>query len=151
MRTFASAKQKRAIMKTKVNELRKKFEELARQRVELEEMMRDAVRECISESVRENPNPIKKTRNNCFTISLNAITGNPFNPSFYDWELSVSYIIKFLESKPVENWKSELEKKLDSSKGSSVNLIFTTRCGYDSATNTYPIDRRFIEAILRKL
>lgn len=119
--------------------------------MEVEMKLMEAVGEAVKETTAENRHKIRKLAPNCFVISVKEIIGNPWNPHFYDWEQAVKIVMKFLESKSVENWKSELQHKLDEAKDKPVVFVHTYYVDGLRFSNSIPVDPEFIKKIIEKL
>lgn len=136
---------------TSIKDLNRQLNELVVKKMEIEQKLMLAVGRAIKEVAAENCNNIHKISKNCFTINVREIIGNPWNPCFYDWEQAVSLVIKFLESKPVECWKSELQRKLDESDGRQVTFVHIYRSNGVTYRNSYPVNPKFIMKIIERI
>ena len=138
-------------MTPSIKELEKQLHELTIKKIEVEMKMMEAVGDAVKETTAENRHKIRKLAPNCFVINVKEIVGNPWNPHFYDWEQAVKIVMKFLESKSVENWKSELQHKLDEAQDKPVVFVHTYYVGGQRFSNSIPVDPEFIKKIIEKL
>ncbi len=78
--------------------------------------------------------------------------GNPWNPEFYDWEKSITIILKFLKSKPAREWVGALSAKLESaSKNQPVVFEYRRQSFGVMYSEKIPVSRIFIEQIINEL
>lgn len=134
-----------------VKSILKRFDDIADELKELEAALVVAITEAINEVAKENPHNIRKVSKNIFIINSSELLGNPWNPSYYDWEASGKVVLEYLQGKDVKKWKSLLQEKLDKSKGKIVEFEKKAYCSGYVYTNKTPIERVFIEKIVSKL
>lgn len=134
-----------------VKSILKRFDDIANELKELEAALVAAITETIKEVSKENPHNIRQISKNIFIINSSELLGNPWNPSFYDWEASGKVVLEYLQGKNVKMWKSLLQEKLDKQKGKTIDFEKKTYCNGYAYTNKTPIDRVFIEKIVSKL
>lgn len=134
-----------------VKSILKRFDDIANELKELEDALVVAITETINEVSKENPHNIRKVSKNIFIINSSELLGNPWNPSYYDWEASGKVVLEYLQGKDVKKWKSLLQEKLDKSKGKTVEFEKKAYCSGYVYTNKTPIERVFIEKIVSKL
>lgn len=134
-----------------VKSILKRFDDIANELKELEDALVVAITETINEVSKENPHNIRKASKNIFIINSSELLGNPWNPSYYDWEASGKVVLEYLQGKDVKKWKSLLQEKLDKSKGKIVEFEKKAYCSGYVYTNKTPIERVFIEKIVSKL
>lgn len=96
------------IMEKSIKEIEKEIQALKEQKSSMELTLITAISEAMAEVAKTKP--IQRLSENCFIIKFSDLTGNPWNPEFYDWERSAKIVIKFLANKPVEKWGELLEK-----------------------------------------
>lgn len=134
-----------------VKNILQRFDDIANELKELEAALVVAITEAINEVSKENTHNIKKVSKNIFIINSSELLGNPWNPSYYDWEASGKVVLEYLQGKDVKKWKSLLQEKLDKSKGKTVEFENKAYCSGYVYTNKTPIERVFIEKIVSKL
>lgn len=134
-----------------VKSILKRFDDIANELKELEDALVVAITETINDVSKENPHNIRKVSKNIFIINSSELLGNPWNPSYYDWEASGKVVLEYLQGKDVKKWKSLLQEKLDKSKGKTVEFEKKAYCSGYVYTNKTPIERVFIEKIVSKL
>lgn len=134
-----------------VKSILKRFDDIANELKELEAALVVAITEAINEVSKENPHKIRKVSKNIFIINSSELLGNPWNPSYYDWEASGKVVLEYLQGKDVKKWKSLLQEKLDKSKGKTIEFEKKAYCQGYIYTNKTPIERVFIEKIVSKL
>lgn len=138
-------------MTPSIKELEKLLYELTAKKMEVEIKMMEAVGDAIKETAAENRHKIKKLAPNCFVISVKEVIGHPWNPHFYDWEQAANIVMKFLESKSIEKWKSELQHKLDEAKDGPVVFVHSRQVNGRRFSESIPVDPEFIKKIIEKL
>lgn len=95
---------------------------------------------------------MQRISKHCFVIHLSDMVGNPWNPDFYDWEKSISIILKFLKPKPIKEWVCSLASKLESTpKNQSVVFEYRKQCFGVMYSEKIPVSRIFIEQIIQEL
>ena len=134
-----------------VKSILKRFDDIANELKELEAALVLAITETIKEVSKENPHNIRQISKNIFIINSSELLGNPWNPSFYDWEASGKVVLEYLQGKDVKKWKSLLQEKLNKQKGKTIDFEKKAYCNGYAYTNKTPIDRAFIEKIVSKL
>lgn len=137
----------------KLEEIRTRIQELARETEMMQEELQKAMVEVIYESAKENPNTFKKVSGHIYTIGISEIAGKPWSPKFFDWEESAREILNYLKGTPSAGWKKKLEDLLHQSNRDVVELKKrgTIWPGITGIINRTPIDRRFIEKIMEKI
>lgn len=134
-----------------VQSILQRFDEIADELKKLEAALVEAITEAVKEISKENPHGIKRIAPKCFTIRASQLIGNPWNPSYYDWEASGKVVLEYLQKKDVKKWKSILQEKLEKSKDNSIEFESTTTINGYTWTNKTPIERTFIEKIIAKM
>lgn len=134
-----------------VKSILKRFDDIANELKELEAALVVAITKAINEVSKENPHKIRQVSKNIFIINSSELLGNPWNPSYYDWEASGKVVLEYLQGKDVKKWKSLLQEKLDKGKGKTVEFEKKAYCSGYVYTNKTPIERAFIEKIVSKL
>lgn len=134
-----------------VKSILKRFDDIANELKELEAELVLAITEAIKEVSKENPHNIRQISKNIFIINSSELLGNPWNPSYYDWEASGKVVLEYLQGKDVKKWKSLLQEKLDKTKGKTIEFEKKVCCQGYIYTNKTPIERAFIEKIVSKL
>ena len=95
---------------------------------------------------------MQRISKHCFVIHLSDMVGNPWNPDFYDWEKSISIILKFLKPKPIKEWVCSLASKLESTpKNQSVVFEYRKQSFGVMYSEKIPVSRIFIEQIIQEL
>lgn len=137
-------------MNRSIKELEKEIVELLDKKQQLEDKLSKAILDTITNIVKEHP--MQRLGNNIFVIKFSDLMGNPWNPSFYDWEKSAQIIFKFLQSKPATEWRSALQKKLDE-KHHNGCVIFEFRSSFMGlvSVNKIPVSEMLIRKIIEAL
>ena len=117
----------------------------------MEEKLTEAITEAVYETAQENPNKPKRISEHIVTVRYSDIIGNPWNYEFYDWERSAEVVMEFLKEKPLKNWKSLLQGKLNLSKGNVVSFEKTMYNNGYRKQYSVPVNRLFIQKILEKI
>lgn len=137
----------------KIEEIRRRIAELAKEKELLEGNLQEAMVSAIQEIGQENPYGIKKKDGlKTMTICFSQLYDKPWSMEFFDWEESAAAILKYLEKTPAINWKKKLTDLLETN-GDVVELkkrgvIWP---GYTGIVQRIPIDRVFIEKIIEKI
>lgn len=76
----------------------------------------------------------------CFIINVSKITGNPWTPSYYDFEHSTKLIYNRLMNVRTENIEAELQKIIKDKR-----IIISASCNGISRSYTSPIHPKIIE------
>lgn len=136
-----------------INYIRRRIEELTKEKELLEGNLQEAMVSAIQEIGQENPYGIKKISGfKMMTISSSQLASKPWSMEFFDWESSAAAVLKYLEKTPVSNWKKKLMELLET-KGDVVELKKRGMIwpGYTGIIQRTPIDRVFIEKIIEKI
>ena len=137
----------------KIEEIRRRIAELAKEKELLEGNLQEAMVSAIQEIAKENPYGVKKMGGiKIMTISSSQLASKPWSMEFFDWEESAAAVLKYLEKTPTINWKQKLTDLLET-KGDVVELkkrgiIWS---GYTGIVQRTPIDKVFIEKIIEKI
>lgn len=134
-----------------LNEIRNKMAQLLEEHKALEEELKNAMVAIINETAEESPNKKKKISNNIMIINFSDLIGNPWNVEFYDWEASANVVLDYLNGKPIYDWKSLLEKKLEEAKRNVVEFKKQAYCLGYKTFYTIPISKEFVEKIVAKM
>lgn len=134
-----------------VKTILQRFDDIAEELKRLEDELVKAITEAVKEISEENPHNINKIAHNCYVIKASQLIGNPWNPSYYDWEASGKVVLDYLQKKDVKKWKTILQEKLDKSNDNSIDFESTITINGCTWTNKTPIERSFIEKIVSKL
>lgn len=138
-------------MKTLLGKYDAELASLIKRKSELESQLRQIVLDTIA-NIAKTECKINKISNHCFTIKFSDLIGNPWSPTYHNWESSIPILITYLESKPVFQWVACLQKKLSSVKPGAP-IIFETKCrvcGYP-VTHKHPLSYEFIDKVLKRL
>lgn len=96
--------------------------------------------------------PMHRISQHCFVIRLSDMIGNPWDPEFYDWEKSITIILKFLKPKPAREWSSALKVKLENTaKDQPVVFEYRKQSFGVMYSEKIPVSRIFIEQIIKEL
>lgn len=137
-------------MNRSIKELEKEIVELLDKKQQLEDKLSKVISDTIINIVKEHP--MQRLGSNIFVIKFSDLVGNPWPPSFYDWEKSAQIIFKFLQSKPATEWRSALQKKLDE-KHPNGCVIFEFRSSFMGfvSVNKIPVSEILIRKIIEAL
>ena len=105
-----------------VKTILQRFDDIAEELKRLEAELVKAITEAVKEISEENPHNINKIAPNCYVIKASQLIGNPWNPSYYDWEASGKVVLDYLQKKDVKKWKAILQEKLDKSNDNSIDF-----------------------------
>jgi len=135
-----------------LEEIRQRINELTKEKEMMEETLKEAMVSSIYEITKENHYGVKKIGNHMMSISLSQMSGKPWSPKFYDWEDSAKSILKYLSGTPAINWKKKLMELLET-KDDVVELKRRGMIwpGYTGIVERTPIDKVFIEKIIKKI
>lgn len=137
-------------MSKSIKQIEQELLELKRQKTELEEKLMKAISSSLLKVAQNHP--VQRIDKHCFVIRVSDLVGNPFTPTFYDWEQSVKIILKFLNTKPVEEWEQALIIKLgDFLKNQPVVFEFKRQVDGVLYKDKIPVSRSFIEQIIAEL
>ena len=134
-----------------LNEIRNKMAQLLEEHKALEQELKTALIAVINDTAEESPNKKKRISKHIFIINASDLMGNPWNVEFYDWEASANVVLDYLNGKPIYDWKSLLEKKLEEAKRNVVEFKKTSSCMGYKTCYTIPISKEFIEKIVAKM
>lgn len=117
---------------------------LLQKKVELEKQLTAAMVNVINKIAEENnPHKIQRLTSNIFIINSSELLGNPWNANYFDWKASAKVLLEFLQSKPIERWKTLLEEKVKENKG---NIVYIKKINY-----SIPIEKEFVNMIINEL
>lgn len=138
-------------MEKSLNDIQKELDALEKQKRELEieiEHVINAAMQRVAASQKLN-----RISEHIFTIRFSDMIGQPWNPSFYDWNKSIDILKKFLRSKPAVQWQSALQNKLSATKcNSPVIFSFTySNPSWGRMTERVPVSSQFIQEIINQL
>lgn len=134
-----------------IKEIYSNIDNLTAQLDEMTAKLKEAAKMAINESAKENPNNLKRVGKNAFIINFSQIMGNPWNPSFYDWDKSAEFVVDYLKNKPCMEWKDILQEKLKKATGNVVAFEKKLSIGGYSYTNITSLDKNFIQKIVDRL
>lgn len=139
-------------MNKELQEIEQKLLALNEKKRAIEQMLITIIVTAISETIKECP--IKKIGAGSFIVRSSDLTGNPWNPEFYDWESGAKVLIEKLKNIPADSWKQYLVDLLEGEPESRDPVYFTkyTKKQFGS-TSSYkiPVSRKFIVKIIEKL
>lgn len=117
---------------------------LLQKKVELEKQLTAAMVNVINKIAEENnPHKIQRLTSNIFIINSSELLGNPWNANYFDWKASAKVLLEFLQTKPIERWKTLLEEKIKENKG---NIVYIKKINY-----SIPIEKEFVNMIINEL
>lgn len=117
---------------------------LLQKKVELEKQLTAAMVDVINKIAEENnPHKIQRLTSNIFIINSSELFGNPWNANYFDWKASAKVLLEFLQTKPIERWKTLLEEKVKENKG---NIVYIKKINY-----SIPIEKEFVNMIINEL
>lgn len=123
---------------------------LEQKKNEMENTLVDAISSAMMKVAQKKP--MQRISKHCFVIHLSDMVGNPWNPDFYDWEKSISIILKFLKPKPIKEWGCSLASKLESTpKNQSVVFEYRKQSFGVMYSEKISVSRIFIEQIIQEL
>lgn len=131
----------------KTNITKNKFDALQKQIQLLQEELKEHILNVIKSVVQSHKR--NKISEHIYIVMFSEMIGKPWNPEFYDWESAADVIIKFLQTKPVLEWKDYLIKHYNNSKSRYV-IDFEKRIYYIGTSVVYkiPIDKYFVRQII---
>lgn len=137
----------------KISELEQRIEQLNNEKERLEETLKQVIgvsmKEAIEESVKEQR--INRISKHIFTVKFSQLIGNPWSPSFYDWEASANILFDYLIKIQPRKWRNELQSLYDKRSGNRVDLPFKRQFSGSKWTEKTPISAEFIKKIIEKL
>lgn len=116
--------------------------------------MENALVEAISSAMLKvaKNKPMQRISKHCFVIRFSDMISNPWNPEFYDWEKSITIILKFLKSKPAREWVGALNAKLESTSENQPIVFEYRRQSFGVMySEKIPVSGIFIEQIINEL
>lgn len=127
-----------------IKDIKNNLNLLLQKKVELEKQLNTAMVDVINKIAEENnPHKIKRLTSNIFIINSSELLGNPWNANYFDWKASAKVLLEFLQSKPIERWKTLLEEKVKENKG---NIVYIKKINY-----SIPIEKEFVNMIINEL
>ncbi len=137
-------------MDKSIKQIEQELLHLEQEKNKLEKILIDAISSAML-NVAQNK-PMQRISKHCFVIRLSDMVGNPWNPEFYDWEKSISIILKFLRPKPAKEWVCSLVAKLDSTPKNQPVVFEYCKQSYGVMFSEKMTDSRiFIEQIIEEL
>ena len=138
-------------MEKSLKDIQKELEALEKQKRELEIAIETIINTAMQRVAASQK--LNRISEHIFTIRFSDMTGQPWEPRYYDWKQSVTIIKKFLQSKPAVQWKSALQKKLHETKPGNPVIFTFTHGGswYNKVTERIPISYQFIQEIVNQL
>lgn len=137
----------------KIDELEQKIEQLNIEKEQFEEKLKQLInasmQEAIEKSVKEHK--INRISKHIFTVKSSQLIGNPWNPSFYDWEASAKILFEHLSKIQPKKWRSELQSLYDKKDGNRIDLLFKRQFMGTQWTEKIPVSAEFIKKIIEKL
>lgn len=137
----------------KIEELEHQIKVLDQKKKELEVHLEETIRETVKialESAKEQK--IKRISKNIIIVKYSQLMGNPWNPSFYEWEASAKMLFDYLSKLHPNKWRSELQTLYDKRNGNRVDLPFKQMVWFNSyRTEKKPIPAEFVKRIIDKL
>lgn len=127
-----------------IKDIKNNLNLLLQKKVDLEKQLTAAMINVINKIAEENnPHKIKRLTSNIFIINSSELLGNPWNANYFDWKASAKVLLEFLQSKPIERWKTLLEEKVKENKG---NIVYIKKINY-----SIPIEKKFVNMIINEL
>ena len=127
-----------------IKDIKNNLNLLLQKKVELEKQLTTAMIDVINKIAEENnPHKIKRLTNHIFIINSSELLGNPWNANYFDWKASAKVLLEFLQTKPIERWKTLLEEKIKENKG---NIVYIKKINY-----SIPIEKEFVNMIINEL
>lgn len=127
-----------------IKDIKNNLNLLLQKKVDLEKQLTAAMINVINKIAEENnPHKIKRLTSNIFIINSSELLGNPWNANYFDWKASAKVLLEFLQSKPIEHWKTLLEEKVKENKG---NIVYIKKINY-----SIPIEKEFVNMIINEL
>jgi hypothetical protein len=138
-------------MEKSLNDIQKELEALEKQKRELEIEIEHVINAAMHRVAASQE--LNRISEHIFTIRFSDMIGQPWNPSFYDWNQSIDILKKFLRSKPAAQWQSALQNKLSETKcNSPVIFSFTySNPSWGRMTERVPVSYQFIQEIINQL
>lgn len=138
-------------MEKSLNDIQKELEALEKQKRELEIEIEHVINAAMHRVAASQE--LNRISEHIFTIRFSDMIGQPWNPSFYDWNQSIDILKKFLRSKPAVQWQSALQNKLSETKcNSPVIFSFTySNPSWGRMTERVPVSYQFIQEIINQL
>lgn len=127
-----------------IKDIKNNLNLLLQKKVDLEKQLTAAMVNVINKIAEENnPHKIQRLTSNIFIINSSELLGNPWNANYFDWKASAKVLLEFLQSKPIERWKTLLEEKVKENKG---NIVYIKKINY-----SIPIEKKFVNMIINEL
>lgn len=137
-------------MDKSIKQIEKELTLLEQKKNEMENILVDAISSAMLKIAQDKP--MQRINKHCFVIRLSDMIGNPWNPEFYDWEKSITIILKFLKPKPAREWVCALNRKLESTpKNQPVVFEYRKQSYGVMYSEKIPVSRIFIEQIIKEL
>ena len=137
--------------KSTIKNLNSELRELDKRRTEIEEKLKETIKEVIEETAKNNPHKPKKIGKNISIMKFSDFAGKPWSQTFFDYENAVKPLTEFLLKKPVSEWVSELQSLLDKSNGGVVNIVVNRYYDGSQHKDKIPMDADFISKIIESL
>lgn len=137
-------------MDKSIKQIEQELLNLEQEKNKLEKILVDAISSAMLKVAQNKP--MQRINKHCFVIRLLDMVGNPWNPEFYDWEKSISIILKFLQPKPAREWVGSLVTKIESTpKNQPVVFEYRKQSFGVMYSEKIPVSRIFIEQIIKEL
>lgn len=107
----------------------------------------EAIKEAVEKSVQERKIERISTKPRMFVVHCSDLIGKPWNVEYHDWQASKDVLMAYLEKKPANKWRAEIEALVASAKNGSIYI----GCGNGNNKYKTPISLEFVQAVLRKI
>lgn len=107
----------------------------------------EAIKEAIEKSAQEKKIERISTKPRMFIVHLSDLIGKPWNVEYHDWQASKDVLMAYLEKKPANKWRNEIEALITNAKNGSIYI----ECGSGNYKYKTPISLEFVQAVLKKI
>ena len=137
-------------MDKSIKQIEQELFNLEQEKNKLEKILIDAISSAMLKVAQNKP--MQRISKHCFVICFSDMVENPWNPGLYDWEKSISIILKFLRPKPAKEWVCSLAAKLGGTPKNQPVVFEYRKKSFDVMySKKISVSRIFIEQIIKEL